>query len=50
MGYSTPEHYAGLDKHGPCLHHRRSFAPIHNILYPQDPVDSTDNLLIQQDS
>ncbi|HEX3673416.1 MAG TPA: ribonuclease HII [Rhizomicrobium sp.] len=38
-GYGTPEHYAGLEKHGPCLHHRRSFAPIHNILYPQPPED-----------
>ena len=34
-GYGTPEHYAGLEKHGPCVHHRRSFAPIHNMLYPQ---------------
>ncbi len=28
MGYSTPEHFAGLARHGPCLHHRRSFAPV----------------------
>jgi ribonuclease HII len=34
-GYGTPEHYAGLEKHGPCPHHRRSFGPIHNMLYPQ---------------
>jgi ribonuclease HII len=39
-GYGTPEHYAGLERHGPCRHHRRSFAPIHNILYPQSPEDS----------
>ena len=37
-GYGTPEHYAGLEKHGPCPHHRRSFGPIHNMLYPQEPV------------
>ena len=37
-GYGTPEHYKGLKAHGPCLHHRRSFAPIHNMLYPQEPV------------
>ncbi|HEY2032524.1 MAG TPA: ribonuclease HII [Rhizomicrobium sp.] len=37
-GYGTPDHYAGLEKHGPCPHHRRSFGPIHNMLYPQDPV------------
>jgi ribonuclease HII len=34
-GYGTPDHYAGLEKHGPCPHHRRSFGPIHNMLYPQ---------------
>ncbi len=27
-GYSTPEHLAALDKHGPCAWHRRSFAPV----------------------
>jgi len=28
MGYGTPEHGAALRAHGPCLHHRRSFAPV----------------------
>jgi ribonuclease HII len=32
-GYSTEEHLRALTAHGPCLHHRRSFAPVHNILY-----------------
>ena len=27
-GYSTPEHLAALRRHGPCVHHRRSFAPV----------------------
>jgi len=27
-GYGTPEHLAALDLHGPCPHHRRSFAPV----------------------
>lgn len=27
-GYCTPEHVAALEKHGPCLEHRHSFAPI----------------------
>lgn len=27
-GYSTPQHLAALHAHGPCLHHRRSFAPV----------------------
>ncbi|HET9903749.1 MAG TPA: ribonuclease HII [Xanthobacteraceae bacterium] len=28
MGYSVPEHFAALDRLGPCVHHRRSFAPV----------------------
>jgi ribonuclease HII len=28
MGYSTPSHFAALREHGPCVHHRRSFAPV----------------------
>ena len=28
VGYSTPEHLAALRRHGPCPHHRRSFAPV----------------------
>jgi ribonuclease HII len=27
-GYSTPEHFAALEKLGPCPIHRRSFAPV----------------------
>ena len=27
-GYSTPEHFAALDRLGPCCEHRRSFAPV----------------------
>jgi len=26
-GYSTPEHFAALRRLGPCIAHRRSFAP-----------------------
>jgi ribonuclease HII len=40
-GYSTSKHLAALSEHGPCVHHRRSFAPVHNILYPQPREDST---------
>jgi len=40
-GYSTEEHLRALAAHGPCVHHRRSFAPVHNILYGGNPVDST---------
>ncbi len=35
MGYSTPEHFAALEAHGPCPQHRRSFAPVRNQLEPQ---------------
>lgn len=27
-GYGTPQHLAALREHGPCAHHRRSFAPV----------------------
>lgn len=32
MGYPTPEHREALAKSGPCLHHRRSFAPVRESL------------------
>lgn len=32
-GYGAPAHRAGLDNHGVTQHHRKSFAPIHNMLY-----------------
>jgi ribonuclease HII len=28
MGYSVPEHFEALARLGPCIHHRRSFAPV----------------------
>ncbi len=43
-GYGTAEHLEALGRIGPCLHHRRSFAPIHNILYPQTLEDSITSL------
>lgn len=33
-GYGVEEHRLALEAHGVTPHHRRSFAPIHNILYP----------------
>jgi ribonuclease HII len=33
-GYSTEEHLVALNRLGPCVHHRRSFAPVHRLLYP----------------
>lgn len=31
-GYSTEEHLEALARLGPCRHHRRSFAPVYNLL------------------
>lgn len=39
-GYGTEEHLSALARLGATRHHRRSFAPIHNILYGGNPVDS----------
>jgi len=49
-GYGTEEHLTALGRHGVTPHHRRSFSPVHNILYPVNPVDSTHNALTLQDS
>ena len=27
-GYGTPEHMEALERHGACVHHRRSFSPV----------------------
>jgi len=35
MGYPTKEHKAGLKSHGVSLHHRRTFKPIHNMLWQE---------------
>ena len=39
-GYGTAAHLSALARHGASPHHRRSFAPIHNILYGQNPEDA----------
>ncbi len=36
-GYGTPEHLDALTRLGPTPHHRRSFAPVRNILSPEIP-------------
>lgn len=33
-GYGTRAHLAALAEHGPCLHHRRSFAPVAQLVMP----------------
>ena len=35
-GYGTPDHYSGLKLHGVTIHHRRSFAPVYNILHGKE--------------
>jgi ribonuclease HII len=35
-GYSTPEHLAALEKHGPCPLHRKSFRPVAQTPLPWD--------------
>ena|SRR5271154_539746 len=39
-GYGTEEHLSALGRHGATPHHRRSFAPVHNILYGDKAEDS----------
>lgn len=36
-GYSTPQHLAALRRHGACPHHRRSFAPVRELLRSAAP-------------
>ncbi|HEV2560624.1 MAG TPA: ribonuclease HII [Rhizomicrobium sp.] len=43
-GYGTEEHLSALARLGTTRHHRRSFAPIHNILYGGNPEDSNISL------
>jgi ribonuclease HII len=40
MGYATEAHREALNRLGPCRHHRRSFAPVYQILCPVDSEDS----------
>lgn len=49
-GYGTPEHLTGLRAHGITVHHRRSFSPVHHILYGGESGDSIHNSLIPKDS
>lgn len=37
-GYGTGEHLKALNQLGPCPHHRRSFAPVYQILRPVNRV------------
>ena len=37
-GYSTPDHLAMLERHGPCEIHRRSFEPVRRFFNPELPL------------
>jgi ribonuclease HII len=37
-GYGTPEHLEALRVHGPCVHHRRHFAPVAAQFLTEDGV------------
>jgi len=39
-GYGTEEHLGALNRLGPCLHHRRSFAQVYQMLRPVSHEDS----------
>lgn len=43
-GYPTPEHLQSLQQLGPCIQHRRSFAPVRALLEPE-PVPEQAALL-----
>jgi len=43
-GYGTAAHLSALARHGASPHHRRSFAPIHDILYGRTLADSIADL------
>ena len=40
-GYSTPEHLEALRTHGPCVHHRRHFAPVAAQFFTQEGASVT---------
>ena len=49
MGYSVPEHFEALNRLGPCVHHRRRFAPVAALLGLTDAsakVDETAQLAL----
>jgi ribonuclease HII len=53
VGYSTQEHFRGMARLGVTPHHRRSFAPVSNILSPCEQtspyiVENAANALTQQ--
>ena len=31
-GYGTKKHLEALKKHGPCIHHRKTFKPVRDLI------------------
>lgn len=46
-GYSAPLHLAALLAHGPCVHHRRTFAPVARLLAPAEAAPATADLFAE---
>ena len=44
MGYSVPEHFDALNRLGPTIHHRRSFAPV-AAFYPDAAASEAESRL-----
>ncbi len=49
-GYGTPDHLAGLRSCGVTIHHRRSFSPVHHILYGDESGTQFHKPMIPRDS
>jgi ribonuclease HII len=49
-GYGTADHLRGLQTCGVTIHHRRSFSPVHHILYGDESGTQFPKALIPQDS
>ena len=37
-GYGTVQHLSALKQHGPCPEHRKSFAPVRDLIAPNGPL------------
>ncbi|QNT77293.1 ribonuclease HII [Entomobacter blattae] len=49
MGYGTKDHKQALERYGPCIHHRKSFAPIkQSIMKTIVPIKKAAAQLCQQ--
>lgn len=47
-GYPTPQHMQALQQHGPCVLHRRSYAPVRRVYEKIEPTAGAATLQYQQ--